>query len=209
MPELKAGLPRNFFGKKEDANLWLLAMKAYFALNLAQYKDKPKNKILAFLNKMDQGQGKSFVEGWLMKCSNPNISDTERTFEKIEEDFKEKFIPTDQASRSWHILADMRQEDDCFKGDFHKFKAEFELEATCSGITNEFILKDMLGNLASKMMALLEEPKTHKDWLWKARQFYNASLRMKKLQGGNIIFPLPCPGSPTRTLTPWMSSSST
>ena len=53
MPELKAGLPRNFSGREEDANLWLLQMKAYFALNPLLYEEK--NRILAFLNKMDQG----------------------------------------------------------------------------------------------------------------------------------------------------------
>ena len=55
MPKLKAGLPGNFSGREEDANLWLLTMKAYFALNPSQYEDKPKNKILVLLNKMDQG----------------------------------------------------------------------------------------------------------------------------------------------------------
>ena len=93
MPELKAGLPRNFSGTEEDANLWLLQMKAYFALNPSLYQEK--NKILAFLNKMDKGRGKSFSEGWLITCANPNIKDEDRTFNKIEADFVEKFIPTD------------------------------------------------------------------------------------------------------------------
>ena len=52
MPELKARLPGNFSGREEDANLWLLQMKAYFALNPSLYEEK--NRILAFLNKMDQ-----------------------------------------------------------------------------------------------------------------------------------------------------------
>lgn len=49
MLELKASLPRNFFSKEENANLWLLMMKVYFSMN-------HKNKILGFLNKMDSGQ---------------------------------------------------------------------------------------------------------------------------------------------------------
>ena len=53
MPELKARLPGNFSGREEDANLWLLQMKAYFALNPSLYEEK--NRILVFLNKMDQG----------------------------------------------------------------------------------------------------------------------------------------------------------
>ena len=68
-----------------------------------------------------------------------------------------------------------------FHSDFHKFKSEFELEAARSDITDEHILMDMLGravssNLAFKMMALLEEPKTHKLWLHKAGQFYDAAI---------------------------------
>ena len=98
MPELKAGLPGNFSGTEDDANLWLLQMKAYFALNPSLYQEK--NKILAFLNKMDKGRGKSFSEGWLIACADPNVKDEDRTFDKIEADFVEKFIPTDRASRS-------------------------------------------------------------------------------------------------------------
>ena len=55
MPEIKAGLPRNFSRKGEDANLWLLAMKAYFTMNPSLYGNKEKNKILVLLNKMDAG----------------------------------------------------------------------------------------------------------------------------------------------------------
>ena len=73
MPELKAGLPGNFSRTEEDANLWLLQMKAYFTLNPALYQEK--NKILAFLNKMDKGRGKSFSEGWLIACADPNVKD--------------------------------------------------------------------------------------------------------------------------------------
>ena len=126
MPELKAGLPRNFSGREEDANLWLLQMKAYFTLNPSLYEEK--NHILAFLNKMDAGQGKSFSEGWLMKCTDSNIKDEDQTFLKIEADFIEKFIPSDHASKARHSLAHMQMEGEPFHSDFHKFKSEFELE---------------------------------------------------------------------------------
>ena len=192
MPELKAGLPGNFSGTEEDANLWLLQMKAYFALNPALYQEKAK--ILVFLNKMDKGRGKSFSEGWLIKCTDPEVKDEDRTFEKIEEDFIEKFIPTDQASRSRHSLSTMKMEDPPFNGDFHKFKSEFEIEVARSGVTDEHILIDLLGkavsaNLAFKMTALLEEPTSHKQWLHKAGQFYDAALRMKKLRSGQRYTP--------------------
>ena len=192
MPELKAGLPGNFSGTEEDANLWLLQMKAYFALNPSLYQEK--NKILAFLNKVDKGRGKSFSEGWLITCANPNVKDEDRTFDKIEADFVEKFIPTDRASRSRHSLSTMKMEDPPFNGDFHKFKSEFEIEVACSGVTNKHILIDLLGkavsaNLAFKMTALQEEPTSHKQWLHKAGQFFDATLRMKKLRSGQGYTP--------------------
>ena len=127
MPELKAGLPRNFSGREEDANLWLLQMKAYFTLNPSLYEEK--NQILASLNKMDTGQGKSFSEGWLMKCTDSNVKDKDQTFLKIKADFIEKFIPSDRASKAQHSLAHMQMEGEPFHGDFHKFKSEFELKA--------------------------------------------------------------------------------
>ena len=192
MPELKARLPGNFSGTEEDANLWLLQMKAYFALNPSLYQEK--NKILAFLNKMDKGRGKSFSEGWLIACADPNVKDEDQTFDKIEADFVEKFIPTDRASRSRHSLSTMKTEDPPFNGDFHKFKSEFEIEVARSGVTDEHILIDLLGkavsaNLAFKMTALQEEPTTHKLWLHKAGQFFDATLRMKKLRSGQGYTP--------------------
>ena len=167
-------------------------MKAYFALNPSLYQEK--NKILAFLNKMDKGRGKSFSEGWLLKCADPNIKDEDRTFDKIKADFVEKFIPTDRASRSCHSLSTMKMEDPPFNGDFHKFKSEFEIEVARSGVTDEHILIDLLGkavsaNLAFKMTALLEEPSDHKKWLHKAGQFYDAAIRMKKLRSGQGYTP--------------------
>ena len=192
MPELKARLPGNFSGTEEDANLWLLQIKAYFALNPSLYQEK--NKILVFLNKMDKGRGRSFSEGWLLACADPNVKDEDRTFEKIEADFVEKFIPTNQASCSQHSLSTMRMEDPPFNGDFHKFKSEFEIEVAQSGVTDEHILIDLLGkavsaNLAFKMTALQEEPTTHKLWLHKAGQFFDAALRMKKLRSGQGYTP--------------------
>ena len=88
----------------------------------------------------------------------------------------------------------MKMEDPPFNGDFHKFKSEFEIEVARSGVTDEHILIDLLGkavsaNLAFKMTALLEEPTSHKVWLYKVGQFYDAALRMKKLQGGHGYVP--------------------
>ena len=200
MPELKAGLSRNFSRKEEDANLWLLMMKAYFAMNPSLYEEK--NKILAFLNKMNIGCGKSFTEGWLMKCTNKNVKDEDWTFTRIEANFIEKFIPSNQASNAWHALAHMTMKEEPFKGDFHKFKAEFKLEAAWLGVTNKHILMDMFGraistNQAFKMTALLKEPKDHKVWLHKAGQFYNTAIWMKKLQGGTQY--LPSSSNPQKT----------
>ena len=119
-----------------------------------------------------------------MKCADPSVHNKDQTFEKIEANFIEKFIPSDWASKAQHALAHMTMEGEPFKGDFHKFKSKFKLEAAQSGVTDEHILMDMLGraisaNLTFKMTALLEELKDHKAWLHKAGQFYDAAIRMK------------------------------
>ena len=167
-----------------DANLWLLAIKVYFAMNPSLYEEK--NKILAILNKMDASPGKSFAKGWLMKCPNENIKDKDWTFARIKANFIAKFIPSNHATKAWHSLMHIRMEGEPFNGDFHKFKSKFEHKAAPSGVTNEHILMDILGkavsaNLAFKMMVLLEELKDHKVWLHKTGQFYNAAVQMKKL----------------------------
>ena len=188
MPELKAGLPGNFSRKEEDANLWLFMIKAYFTMNPFLYKEK--HKILAFLNKMDVGWGWSFTEGWLMRCANETIKDKDQTFTKIKADFIEKF-PFDQAFKAWHTLVHMWMEDEPFKGDFHKFKSEFEFEVARSGVTDKHILKDMLeravsANLAFKMTALLEEPDSQRvasqSWsiLW-CNHLYMQTMRRNQL----------------------------
>ena len=104
-----------------------------------------------------------------MKCASPNIKDEDWTFLKIETDFIEKFIPTDHASKARYSLAHMQMEGEPFHGDFHKFKSEFELEAARSGITDKHILMDI--------------------WLYKAGQFYDAAIRMRKLRGGTNYIP--------------------
>ena len=85
-------------------------------------------------------------------------------------------------------------EDPPFNGDFHKSKSEFEIEVAQSGVTDKHILIDLLEkavstNLAFKMTVLQEEPTTHKLWLHKAGQFFDAILRMKKLRSGQGYSP--------------------
>ena len=54
-PEIKAGLLKDFSGRNEDATQWLLAMKAYFIMNLTVYTDE-KTRLLIMLNKMSKGE---------------------------------------------------------------------------------------------------------------------------------------------------------
>ena len=129
-----------------------------------------------------------------MKCTDTNISNEERTFNIIEALFIETFIPTDETSKARHTLVLMKMEGEPYHSNFCKFKSDFKLEAAQSRVTNEHILMNMLGravssNLAFKMMALLEEPKTHKLWLQKAGQFYNTAQQMRKLQEGTTYLP--------------------
>jgi len=46
----------------------------------------------------------------------------------------------------------------------------------------------VLTDLAFKMMSLKNEPKTYKDWLTKADQFYDVTQRLKKLQSGSYSY---------------------
>jgi len=80
-----------------------------------------------------------------------------------------------------------------FKGDFHGFHSAFKLEAGKSRVVDENILKDMLRqavltDLAFKMTSLENEPKTYKDWLTKASQFYDMTQRLKQLRSGSHIY---------------------
>jgi len=43
-------------------------------------------------------------------------------------------------------------------------------------------------NLAFKMMSLENKPKTYKDWLMKAGQFYDVTQQLKKLQSRNHAY---------------------
>jgi len=80
-----------------------------------------------------------------------------------------------------------------FRGDFHRFRSSFELEAGKSGVEDENVLKDLLRqavstDLAFKMTSLENEPKTYKDWLMKAGRFYNVTQRLKKLHSGSHTY---------------------
>ena len=52
--EFKAGLPKDFSGKNDDATRWLLAMKAYFVINDKVYTEDATT-VLIFLNKLSKG----------------------------------------------------------------------------------------------------------------------------------------------------------
>ena len=116
-----------------------------------------------------------------------------RTKELIIYDFKKVFLPIDKTSRAQAALADLHMEGPPFRGDFHGFHSSFELEAGKSRAVDENILKDMLRqavstDLAFKMMSLENEPKTYKDWLTKASQFYDVTQQLKKLQSRNHAY---------------------
>jgi len=153
-------------------------MSAYFNMCGPRYTSKQMKLIL--LNKMSKERGADFSEGWLSKIADDAVSEDDKTKELIVQDFKKVFLPTDKSSRAWTALADLRMEGPPFRGDFHGFHSAFELEAGKSGVEDENVLKDMLRqvvstDLAFKMTSLENEPKTYKDWLMKAGQFYDVT----------------------------------
>jgi len=176
--DVKAGLPEDFSGRSEDARRWILAMSAYFNMCRPWYSSKQMKLIL--LNKMSKGRGAAFSEGWLSKIADDNIPEDEKTKELIVLDFEKVFLPTDKTSRAQAALDDLHMEGLPFRGDFHRFRSSFELEAGKSGVEDENVLKDLLRqavstDLAFKMTSLENEPKMYKDWLTKAGQFYNVT----------------------------------
>ena len=97
--KFKAGLPETFSGKNDDTTCWLLAMKAYFAMNDEIYKDE-KTTVLVFLNRMSQGRGGTFAKGWYLKLANLAILESKKTFKKLCYAFEETFIPKDIKDRA-------------------------------------------------------------------------------------------------------------
>jgi len=153
-------------------------MSTYFNMCGPWYTEKQMKLIL--LNKMSKGRGADFSEGWLSKIANDTVPEEHKSKELIVHDFEKVFLPTDKTSRAWAALADLRMEGPPFRGDFHGFCSSFELEAGKSRIEDENILKDLLRqavstDLAFKMTSLENEPKTYKDWLTKAGQFYDVT----------------------------------
>jgi len=176
--DVKAGLPEDFSGRSDDARQWILAMSTYFNMCRTQYTSKQMKLIL--LNKMSKGQDTNFSEGWLSKIADNTILEDKKTKGLIVYDFAKVFLSTDKTSRARAALADLCMEGLPFKGDFHGFHSSFELEAGKSRVIDENVLKDMLRqavltDLAFKMTSLENEPKTYKDWLMKAGQFYNVT----------------------------------
>jgi len=189
--DVKAGLPEDFSGRNEDARRWILAMSAYFNMCSPRYTEKQMKLIL--LNKMSKGRGADFSEGWLSKIADDTVPEEQKSKELIVHDFEKVFLPTDKTSRARAALADLRMEGPPFKGDFHGFRSSFELEAGKSGVEDKNVLKDLLRqavstDLAFKMTSLENEPKTYKDWLTKAGQFYDVTQRLKKLRSGSHTY---------------------
>ena len=134
-----------------------------------------------------------FSEGWLSKIANDDVLEDDKTKALIVQDFEKVFLPTDKTSMARTALADLWMEGLPFKGDFHRFRSAFELEARKSGVVDESILRDMLRqavstDLAFKMTSLENEPKTYKDWLMKAGQFYDVIQRLKQLWSGSHTY---------------------
>ena len=150
--EIKAGLPEDFSGKNDDATCWLLAMKAYFAINDEIYKDE-KTTVLIFLNKMSKGRGGTFAEGWYLKLAKLAIPESEKTFKKLCKAFEEAFIPKgikDQAHQTIYSL-NMDQ----FNGDFDEYSTTFKLAQAHSGVDDDSILVDALQWGVTNQLAIM------------------------------------------------------
>ena len=150
--EFKAGLPEDFSGKNDDATRWLLAMKAYFVINVKVYTEDATT-ILIFLNKLTKGRGATFAEGWYMKLANPGIPDSENTFKKLCKAFEEAFIPKDLKDRACQTVYSLNM--DQFNGDFDEYSTTFKLAQVCCGVNDDRILVDALQRGVTQQLAVM------------------------------------------------------
>ena len=74
--EIKTALPEEFSGETADANRWLTAMKAFFALHTNKYLIEVQ--IMVFLNRMSKGQEKAFAKAWLTKLEDKCVADANK-----------------------------------------------------------------------------------------------------------------------------------
>ena len=139
--EFKAGLPKDFSGKNDDAMHWLLAMKAYFVINEKVYTEDATT-VLIFLNKLSKGRGATFAEGWYMTLANPGIPNSEKTFKKVCKAFEEAFVPKDLKDRAHQTVYSLSM--DQFNRDFDKYSTAFKLAQACCGVNDDSILIDVL-----------------------------------------------------------------
>ena len=190
--EFKAGLPKDFSGKNDDATRWLLAMKAYFIINERVYTEDATT-VLTFLNKLSKGRGATFTEGWYMKLANPAIPNSGKTFKKLCKAFEEAFVPKDIKDRARQTVYFLSM--DQFNGDFDEYSTAFKLAQVCCRVDDDSILVDALQRGITQQLAIMMTTTTLPDgqektgwkweqWLDKAGEFYYNMVRLRKLQGG-------------------------
>ena len=176
--EFKAGLPKDFSGKNDDATRWLLAMKAYFVINEKIYTEDAIT-VLIFLNKLSKGRGATFTEGWYMKLANLGIPDSEKTFKKLCKAFEEAFVPKDLKDQARQTVYSLNM--DQFNGDFDEYSTAFKLAQARCGVDDDSILVDALQQGVTQQLAVMMTaaalPDTQTSWKWeqwldKAGEFY-------------------------------------
>ena len=96
--ELSAGQPKDFSREEEDANQWILTMKAYFDINRDIYDEKAW--VLITLNKIGRGRGTTLSKGWYLKLDDEEIPNSEKTFKKLCDAFALAFISKDIADQA-------------------------------------------------------------------------------------------------------------
>ena len=139
--KFKAGLPKDFSGKNDNATRWLLAMKAYFVINEKVYTEDATS-VLIFLNKLSKGRGATFAEGWYMKLANPGIPDSEKTSKKLCKAFEEAFVPKDLKDQACQTVYSLSM--DQFNRDFDEYSTAFKLAQARCGVDDDSILVDTL-----------------------------------------------------------------
>ena len=164
-------------------------MKAYFMINAAHYPTND-HKVMTTLNKMSEGRGALFAEGWYYKINDVNIPAEEKTFDKLEEDFQQTFTPTGIKDDARRQLERLKQRTADTNG-FSSYVSDFRLAAAKAGFaeTNytliDYFIKGLNTRLIEMVLSMENPPADLPGWIKHASKFNSQLQRIRSIQSGS------------------------
>ena len=168
-------------------------MKAYFTLNSTLYSSN-EGEVTTTLNKISEGRGANFAKMWYNKLADPNVPNTEKTFEKFTQNFKSTFYPFDTKATAHLDLSKLIQKsikhpDGTFDNGFQQYITNFQNLSCKAGITDDITLIDQFflrldQKITTMILSMSPIPMTIKDWSDRAKTFHAQKMRIQALRGG-------------------------